>query len=222
MLEAILGILSTAVSWIGSSNANDKTQKTLEKLKSQNVIAPAIQQGWNTLQSENALPGEETMRARNETMLPTTLNQIKDSVTSGDMMKLVTSLYTKQMEGEQNIDVMKLEGQKKLDAEKVAYLSGPMAGAQEGQLSNLMNIEMSQAMAKQDSSNQSNQYLTNLLKGVGKVGDTDWTDLIAGLSKKQGGAKSTPNIFGGKPGEIQDRIWNPETGGFEAPDINLT
>ena len=74
-----------------------------------------------------------------------------------------------------------------------------MAAAQYGQQSTTMNLEMSSALARQQSSEQSNQYLTNLLKGVGKVGDTDWSSVIAGLSKK-GGTKSAGglNLTGGR------------------------
>jgi hypothetical protein len=194
MLEAILGILSTASSWINSSNANKNMQQTLSRIQGQNVIPPAITEGWNTLQNENALPGEQQMREEENTMLPTTLNQIKDSVTSGDLMHMVTNLYTKQQAGQREIDRWKVQGQKELDSAKVAYLSGPMAGAQEGQLSNTMNLEMSSALSRQQSSEQSNQYLTNLLKGVGKVGDTDWSALIAGMSKKQKSTAPALNV----------------------------
>ena len=115
---------------------------------------------------------------------------------------------------------MKVQGANALADRKVAYLSGPMAAAQYGQQSTTMNLEMSSALARQQSSEQSNQYLTNLLKGVGKVGDTDWSSVIAGLSKRQKSA--TPKLAGGAAGDTQDMIWNPETGTFDLPDINLT
>ena len=190
MLEAILGILGTASSWINSSNANKNMQQTLSRIQGQNVIPPAITEGWNEIQNENALPGEQQMREEENTMLPTTLNQIKDSVTSGDLMKMVTNLYTKQQAGQRSIDLMKVQGQKELSERKAAYLSGPMAAAQYGQQSTTMNLEMSSALARQQSSEQSNQYLTNLLKGVGKVGDTDWSSVIAGLSSNSAKVKA--------------------------------
>ena len=218
MLEAILGILGTAASWINSSQANKNMQSTLGQIKSQNVIPPSLIEGKNILeeQATTGLPGYETMKEEEETQFPDTINRVKDSVTSGDLMKLVMNLYTKQNQNLRTLSISDAEAKMENRQRLATYLSGPMAEAEEGQLSNLMNLEMAGALSKQESASQSNQYLTNILKGAGKVGDTDWSDLIAGLSTKQ----KTPK--GGKAGDVGDLIFNPETGVYEMAGSNLT
>ena len=205
MWEAILGIVSNAVNMFASGNADEGMISTIADQERKNVIPSALKQAMNIYgeQANEGLPGYESLVSEEKTTLPTTLNEMKDAATSGELMGKMTQLYAQRNKGLRDLGVA--NAQAKLgNKEKLAqFLGGPYANAQNTQLSTSMNLALAKASAMMGKTKQAGDYLSALGKGVGKLGDTDWSSIIAGLSNSQkntGSALTSPgntvNSFG--------------------------
>ena len=185
MIGEILSLLGDVVNWAGSDQSNKQTQGELDAIKRKNQIPPALAQALG-MAEENAtygFAGEPTMEAEIKTELPTTLNQMRDLGTSGQLTDVLTHLYTKQNSALTNLRIADKQEQARKKEVMQNLLSGAMANAQETQLQTGMNLDLEKAMLGQQKTRDSMSYLNQILGTAGKLGDTDWSNLLSGFSK---------------------------------------
>jgi hypothetical protein len=218
MWEAIMGILTNAVNMIGSGNADSGMISTIADQERKNVISPAYKQALNIYgeQANEGLAGKESLVAEEKTMLPTTLNEMKDAATSGQLMSTMTKLYSQQQKGLRQIGVADAQA-KQGNKEKLAeYLSGPYAKAQDTQLSTGMNLALAKASAMMGKTKVTGDYVSSIGKGLGKLGDTDWSSIIALLSSGENTNNAISTLGGGASVDALGNVvhYDPNTGSW--------
>lgn len=174
IFDTVLGIVGDAANWVTGSQSNKKTQNMLSTLQQQNVIAAPLQQAQNLEeeQSNTGLPGYETMLGEEKSMLPTTLNQIRDSATSGQLMDLVTKLYTKQNQGINQLSVANATAKQQNKQKFSSFLSGPMTQGVERQQNINQGLTISKDEARQQGVKDEQGYLGDILGKFGSYGDS--------------------------------------------------
>jgi hypothetical protein len=174
IFDTILGVVGDAANWATGSQSNKKTQGMLSTLQQQNVIAAPLQQAQNLEeeQSNTGLPGYETMLGEEKSMLPTTLNQIRDSATSGQLMDLVTKLYTKQNQGINQLSVANATAKQQNKQKFSSFLSGPMTQGVERQQNINQGLTISKDEVRQQGVKDEQGYLGDILDKVGKGADS--------------------------------------------------
>ena len=185
MIGEILSLLGDVVNWVSSDQSNKQTQGELDAMKRKNQIPPALAQALG-MAEENAtygFAGEPTMESEIKTELPTTLNQMRDLGTSGQLTDVLTHIYNKQNSALTNLRIADKQEQARKKEVMQNLLSGAMANAQETQLQTGMSLDLEKAMLGQQKTRDSMSYLNQILGTAGKLGDTGWSTLIEGLSK---------------------------------------
>ena len=202
MIGEILSLVGDVVNWASSSSSNKQTQEQLDAIKRRNIIPSALIRALGLAEegSTYGFAGEPAMEAEMKTELPTTLNQFRDMGTSGQLTDVLTHLYTKQNAALTNLRFADKQEQERKKEVLQNLLSGAVSNAQETKTSTDMNIDLEKAMLGQQKTRDSMSYLNQILGTAGKLGDTDWSNLLSGFSKPaqpgtQDNTSSTSNNY---------------------------
>jgi hypothetical protein len=208
------GILGDAWNWVTSIKSNKETQAMVDALRNKNVLSPALLDSLNMVgeQSNQGLPGYENIVSEEKGKLPTTLNQIRDSVSSGNMMDIVTNLYTKQNQDLNQLAVADAQTKAKNKEKLSGFLANELAPAQDKQRSTEFGLTIGKDRVRQQGVKDNQGYLADILGKLGgsSGGNNGWLDAIFGgdggnkelLSKTKpttpqvAGFEDTPTITG--------------------------
>ena len=93
----IIGAIPGIISAIVGANSSADYQKKLEELRQQQHLAAGYKRGENIYKelSNEGLPGYESQESELDTSIPTTLNQMKDYVSSGSLVDAVAGMSAK-------------------------------------------------------------------------------------------------------------------------------
>ena len=199
LLDSVLGIVGDVANWATGSQSNKKTQNMLSELQSANVIAPATLQAENMYaeQANEGLPGFQSMLSEEKSMLPTTLNQVRDSVNSGQLMDLVTKLYTKQNQGINQLSIANANAKLGNRQKFSGFLSGAMTTAEQRKQDINTGLTISKDEVRQQGVKDEQGYLSDILGQVGGGADSILGGGGLGGGSKGGSSSSMSPIGGG-------------------------
>jgi len=211
--EAV-GILGDAWNWVTSIKSNKETQAMVDNLRNKNVLSPALLESLNMVgeQSNQGLPGYENMVSETKGRIPSTLNQIRDAVNSGEMMDTVTNLYTKQNETLNQLAVANAQTKTGNKEKLSGFLANDLAPAQDKQRHTGFGLAIGKDEVRQQGVKDNQSYLADILGKVGgsSGGGSGWLDAIfggngedkknpqptgGGVDTSSGGGSWTDNIF---------------------------
>lgn len=198
MIGEVVGILGDVANMISSNNSNAKTQKMIDGLK--NVISPALLESLNMVdeQSNQGLAGYENIVSETKGRIPSTLNQIRDAVNSGEMMDTVTNLYTKQNETLNQLAVANAQIKTGNKEKLSGFLANDLAPAQDKQRHTDFGLTIGKDEVRQQGVKDNQSYLADILGKVGGSADggNGWLDNIFG-GGGSGEGSSSPKPTGG-------------------------
>lgn len=185
MWSTLLSLIPSIVGMFSSSNATDEYNSTLESAKANQKLSNSALQA-KSLYAENAnrgLAGYETMKEDINNQLPETLNASKDWLSGGGAVKFLADASANTNQQLRNLNTQN-EQQKQSNMEMYAkYLGGPMAMQENQMQDNRNQLSMYQGMNNYNQAGTQNQLLGQVTGSLGKLGDMDWSKLIALLSK---------------------------------------
>lgn len=199
MISEILSALGSIIGGFTANNASNQYNGALEGIKKMQKIPDSALQAKAIL-AENAgrgLAGYETMKEDINNQLPTTLGAAKDWLTGGGV---VDFLSRSQASTNQQLRALNAENEqaRQNNLQMYAnYLGGPMASQENRLLENQSQIGIAQAVNNADRADTTLNYMNSATGQLGKIGDTDWSNLIALLSKSN---NSQADTFGQKYG----------------------
>lgn len=184
MIGEILSLVGDVVNWASASGSSKQTQEQLDAIKRRNVIPSALIRALGIAQegATYGLEGESAMEEETKSELPTTLNQLRE-MNPNNLKDALSALYTRQ--NKSITDLRFADAQEKARKKEVSQnlLSGAVSNAQETKTATDMSIDLQKAMLNQQKTKDSMSYLNQILGTAGKLGDTDWSTLLEGLSK---------------------------------------
>ena len=126
--------------------------------------------------ANEGLPGYQGMIEEQETLLPTTIEALKRSANTGELMGTVTNLYAKQNESLR--ELQNKNAQEKLANKKnyATYLGSTLGGAQERVNDQNMQLALAKIQEQQQSSQSSMGFLSGIINNLGKLGASINTD----------------------------------------------
>lgn len=202
MISEILGLITDVIGMASSNKSSNDYNKRLEEIKNQQnqqkTSDSALQA--KAILGENAgrgLAGYETIKEDINNQLPTTLGAAKDWLTGGGV---VDFLSRSQASTNQQLRALNAENEqtRQNNLQMYAnYLGGPMASQENRLLENQSQIGIGQAVNVADRNANNMQYINAMTGQLGEIGDTDWSNLIALLSKSN---NSQADTFGQKYG----------------------
>ena len=209
MISEILGVIGDVVGMIGSNNASaDYSAKLREAAEKQRVSRSAKEA--ERILAENAtrgLAGYETMKTDINSQTPTTLNAAKDWLTSGGVVDFLAQSQAATNKQLRELD--SLNEAKRFDNEKLlaGYLGGPMAEYENQALVDKTQLQLGADASDYGAAGKRNDYINSIFGQLGVLGDTDWSKIVALLSKGENTLDfTTGEDFGIEAGPTSSRI----------------
>ncbi len=214
ILDSILSI----VNGILSSGASEDYANQLGEIKENQKVSEATKEGEAIYQqmSHYGLPGYETEKAEIDTQIPTTLNQIKDYVSSGSLFDTISNLSANVAKQKRQLSAANeaaLIENKRNYANYLGGVSGPQEmGVQDKQTQLAIAQAYEKLLGKQSGMTWANTGVGGLEKGISDIFSTpgmsqmvaawlakDKTNMNPSLSftLPEPGAGFTNSIFGG-------------------------
>ncbi len=171
MWSSIIGLLASVIGGAVSSSADKGYEEDLQSQIDKQKTAPALSQAESIYRAlaNTGLPGYETEKQEIETSVPTTLNQLRESVQSGSMVDALTSIYTKSQGAQRELS---RANERQMLSNKQQYgqfLAGSLAPAQERVQSNLTALEVAKAREEKQ---RAKDKLAFSQAGAGVLGNT--------------------------------------------------
>jgi hypothetical protein len=214
MFEFIMSIING----ISSISASNDYSNQLGEIKENQKVSEATKEGESIYQqmSHYGLPGYESEMSEIDTQIPTTLNQIKDYVSSGSMVDAISSLSANVAKQKRQLSAANeaaLLENKRNYANYLGGVSGPQEmGVQDKQTQLAIAQAYEKLLGKQSGMTWANTGVGGLEKGISDIFSTpgisqyissllskDKTNMNPSLSftSPEPGAGFTNSIFGG-------------------------
>ena len=196
MIGAILAIVGSIVNGILSSGASGKYAKQLEEIKENQKVSEATKEGESIYQqmSHYGLPGYESEMSEIDTHIPTTLNQIKDYVSSGSLVDAVSSLsanVSKQKRQLSAANEAALLENKRAYANYLGGVSGPQEmGVQDKQT----QLAIAQAYEKLLGKQSGMTWANTGVEGISDLFSTPGISQYISSLLKKGGTEMNPSL----------------------------
>jgi len=205
MWGTILGLVSNILGMFSSNKATDEFSSEMEKMAGRQRVPPAAIRGQNIM-AETAsmgLPGYETMKSDILSQIPMTLNQAKDYMTGGqvvDFLSKAQASTNQQLRQLSASDEAQKLNNRRMYAE---YLGKTMAGWENNMTTNQNQILSDKAYMDFYGKGLQTNYTNSLLGSAGSLLDSDWSKIIALLSKNNTLDFSTYKNYGIQAGPTE-------------------
>jgi hypothetical protein len=196
MLEFIMSIING----ITSIAASDDYAGQLGEIGKGQQVPEATKRGESILMelSNQGLPGYETEMSEIDTQIPTTLNQIKDYVSSGSMVDAISSLsanVAKQKRQLSSANDAALIENKRAYANYLGGVSGPQEmGVQDKQTQLAIAQAYEKLLGKQSGMTWANTGVGGLEKGILDIFSTPGISQYISSLLKKGGTEMSPSL----------------------------
>lgn len=196
MWTTLASIIPQVVSMFSSSNASDDYNKKLEQIKEQQRLSSSALQAKSLL-GQNAtrgLAGYETMKEDIYNTLPVTLNETRDFLSGAGVVDYLAKAKASTDQQLRQLNAANEQERNRNEQLYATYLGNTMAGYENTMQDNRNDLSLAQASMDYNKAGTLTKQLGELAKGVGSVGDLDWSKVIALLSKAKGVANSNDPI----------------------------
>lgn len=202
MVGAAMGLVSSILGMIMSSQANKKSRGELDELAGKQTLSPALLSAEALLkeQATTGLPGYENQKAEIGSSTAQTINQMKDYVSGGGLIQAVADLTTKANARQRSLDDANNAAMLENKARLASFLGNTKAGA-EYQLQDNLNSIATAKIGINQAGTQDALNFTNL--GLNAIGND--RGLLAMINKLLG------NAGGGKDGIPSNSLLFPQT-----------
>ena len=209
-IGSAISLFSSLANGLISSNAEKAYQKDLENYKNKYDVAEATRRADKLLsESTMGLPGYETLSSEIDTQMPTTLNQLRDSLSGGGMISVLSDIYTKANAAKRALSVQNAQAIQAQKNKYADFLGGVMGPQEQDVQAQKLALSLAQSQSKM---NQSKDQLSFANQGLGSLTGLlsgDYSDLIAILS----GDGKKP-----KGGEYMDAPAMPQQEDYTSPN----
>lgn len=196
----IFDIIGSVMGNAASASSAADQRAALDSVRSKNKIASALGQAENIYREKanEGLPGYEALTEQTKSMLPQTLNQMRDSISSGNIMGLLNQLYTSQNNSLNQLGIAN-EQAKSANANRYAeFLARDKTLAETVKMNNDMNFGLAQIGMDRQYAQDKLNYNQDILSSAGNLLGSDVSGLVAGLlGKSEAGTPMMP-ITGNK------------------------
>lgn len=170
-IDALAGLLTDIVGEFNQGQEKTKTLEALENIQKNNLVSQGVYGGEQIMGdlSNEGLPGYEGMIEEQKALLPTTVDAIKRSANTGELMGTVSNLYAKQNESLRELQYK--NAQEKLANKKgyANYLGTTLGGAQERVNDNNMQLGLGKIFTQQQANKGSMGWLSGIFSELGNL-----------------------------------------------------
>ena len=192
-------MIPSIVSMFSSAGAHDAYSNDLTNLQKQQKLSGSDILARNML-AENAnrgLAGYETTKEDINNQLPETIGESKDWMNGSNVVDFLSKSKATTDKQLRDLNIQN-EAQRNKNQDTYATFLSSLGAKEQQLLANRTALGENIALNNADKSNSFVNGLTNLVGGVGKAGDMDWTKLIALMSKQQGAGGIDMNSINGR------------------------
>jgi hypothetical protein len=187
MISEILGVVDQVIGMINANEAQGKYRQTLDELARHQGVPESARLAQEIYRSKasSGLAGKEKMEENILSMYPETMNEAKAWLTgpgASDYIARTSAAVNKQLRDLEVLDEQALERNIKQYAE---FMGNTLGGYEERALDRSTNLQAMSANAAFAGANTSSDYLSGILGNIGSLGDSDWSKIIALLSKSK-------------------------------------